>query len=155
MSDPYASADDVRNVLGTIGNRLPAWVDLDVFLSAGHAEVVDRLAGVYPDGIPAFAGDGLTVVRWAEAKLTAADVLDAIRVQVDDLGDGPDRLRASAVAALSDGVVGYPPGSSGVDVDGTTVPVSTSPRWSSYTPLSAFPDPYDAVRGGVDDPDYG
>ena len=61
-------------------------------------------AKVYPDGLPRFAGDGLTVVRYAEAKLAAAEVLDAIRVNLPDLGDAPDQLRASALGSLRDGV---------------------------------------------------
>lgn len=143
----YAADADVTNVLGTLGGRLPSWVVVGSYLSIAHAQVVDRLANVYPSGSPAFVGDGLTVVKYAEARIAAAEILEAIRVNLPDLGDAPDRLRAAAWASLDDGVVGYPPGSTDVpDGDGGVVTASSGPRVSSFTPLSAFPDPYEAAR---------
>jgi len=149
MSDPYATDADVRNVLGQVGNRLPSWVVVSKYVAIAHATVVDRLAKVYPDGIPPFAGDAVDVVAFAEAKLAAAEILEAIRVNLPDLGDAPDRLRASAFSSMDDGVVGYPIGSVDVPGDGTTTPGTVSspgPRLSSFTPLSAFPDPYEPAR---------
>lgn len=143
----YATDPDVVSMLGTIGNRLPSWVTVATFRDLANAELVDRLAAVYPHGIPTFTGTGLEAVRWAEAKLAAAEILDAVRVNLPDLGDAPDRLRASVDRTLDGGIVGYPPGST--DVEGGTPGeiASPTPRVSSYTPLSAFPDPYDAARG--------
>jgi hypothetical protein len=150
MSDPYSTDDDVTNVLGNIGNRLPEWVTVADWRTLAHAEAVDMLAKVYPRGIPAFAGDGLVVVRYAEAKLAAAAILEAIRVNLPDLGDAPDQLREDAVRILSDGVIGYPADSELVDDDDNpetpSVPVQQAPVMSSFTPLSAFPDPYEVGR---------
>lgn len=149
MSDPFAADQDVRNVLGTVGNRLPAWIVIARYLSIAHATVVDRLARAYPNGIPTFEGDAADVVSFAEAKLAAAEILEAIRVNLPDLGDAPDRLRDSAFSSIDDGVVGYPIGSSDVPGGDPAAPAATStpgPRVSSFTPLSAFPDPYEPAR---------
>src|SRR5437868_1624123 len=110
--DTYATADDARNALGSLRDRLPAWVDVETFVAQAHAEIVDRLSGPYPNGIPTFAGVGLHAVRYAEAKIAAAEILEAIRVNLPDLGDAPERMRAAAYETLDDGVVGFPPGSS-------------------------------------------
>lgn len=149
---PFAADQDVRNVLGTIGNRLPAWVVISEFVDAAHATVLDRLSSTYPTSIPTFGGSGALVVRYAEAKLAAADILDAIRVNLPaETHDVPEQLRASALAVLSDGVVGYPAGSADVDTDGDPAtpgtPGAAGPRVSSFTSASAFPDPYEALRG--------
>lgn len=151
--DPYADVPDVRNVLGTIATRLPAWLDDDKigeFLSIAHAEILSRLWEVYPATIPTFTGPGADVLRYAEAKLAGAEILEALRVNLPDLGEAPDRLRESVERTLAGGVVGYPPGSVDVDDDGDpdTPGVSSTPgpRVSSFTPLSAFPDPYAAAR---------
>lgn len=146
----YSLDGDVTNALGTIGNRLPSWVTVETFRNMANAEILDRLARVYPDGIPTFEGPALEVVKYAEAKLAAAEILEAIRVNLPDLGDAPDRLRTSAYDAIGDGVVGYPPGSA--DTGSTSTPGQTStpgPRVSSFTPLSAFPDPYGLGRTGA------
>lgn len=147
--DPYASDADVLNALGTLGkgDRLPDWVDVASFRGIAHADVLDRLSRIYPDGVPVFVGPGLDVVRYAEAKLAAAEILEAIRVNLPDLGEAPDRLRSSAYAPLSDGVPGYPPGSTTPGGEEDPRPVNTGPRVSSFTGVSAFPDPYAAVRG--------
>lgn len=147
----YASSTDVIRLLGTIGSRLPSWVNVDEFLAAAHAETADRLGRVYPDGdLPGFAGTGLAVVALAEAKIAAAEILEGIRVNLPDLGEAPDRLRASAHETLSRAIPGYPPGGDELDDDGDpgTPPriIPPSPRVSSFTPLSAFPDPYAAAR---------
>jgi hypothetical protein len=152
-TDPYASDQDVADVLGTIASRLPTWVSVPRFRASAHALVVDRLAKVYPDAIPAFDGNGLGVVTLAEAKVAAAEILDAIRVNLPDLGEAPAELRKSAWESLDDGVVGYPIGSGGDSGSGGTGPTTTvaGPRVSSYTPASAFPDPYEAHRDtGID-----
>lgn len=147
MSDPYADEQDVRNALGTLAARLPSFVSLASNLSVAHAQVVDRLGQVYPNGIPTWAGDALDVVRFVEAKIAAAETLEQIRMNLPDLGDQPDRLRASAWASIDDGVVGYPPGSSDAGSGGGTPSTSVpGPRMSSFTPLSAFSDPYAAAR---------
>lgn len=145
----YSTDDQVRNRLGPIGNRLPTWVDLPEFRATAYADVVDRLARVYPDRIPTFEGAGLTLVASAEAKLATAEILEALRVNLPDLGDAPERLKVSAYAALDDGVVGYPAGSS--DAGGSTPGqvANPGPRVSSFTPLSAVADPYAEAR----DPD--
>lgn len=143
----YSTDDEVRNRLGPIGNRLPTWISLPAFRSTAYADVVDRLARVYPDGIPTFTGAGLTLVASAEAKLATAEILEALRVNLPDLGDAPDRLKSSAYAALDDGVVGYPVGS--VDAGSPSTPgavASPAPRVSSFTPLSAVEDPYAEAR---------
>lgn len=153
MSEPYASTGDVETALGNLKGRLPASLSpIPTWLSLAHAEVIDLLSAVYPNGIPEFAdgSDGVEAVRWAEAKIAASEILEAVRINLSDLGDAPQRLRDSAVRTLVDGVVGYPPGSTTIDDPdnpGTSVPVSARPRVSSYTPASAFPDPYDALRG--------
>lgn len=147
----YADDQDVKNALGALRDRLPSWVIVTDFRNMAHAEIVDRLGGAYPDGIPTFAGPGLDVVRYAEAKLAAAEILEAIRVNLPDLGDAPDRLRTSAFSAVDRGVTGYPAGSTDTDPGGTGTPTtsSSSPRVSSFTPLSAFPDPYEVGRYGA------
>lgn len=150
----YATGADAVTLLGNIGQRLPTSIDPDQHVSVAHAEVVDRLGRVYPDGPPVFEGDGLLVVRWAEAKVAAASILDAVRVQFPDMvGELPGELRAAAWASLDDGVVGYPPGSADVPdgVPGGEVYTPAGPMVSSFTPASNFVDPYDALR---DDPDY-
>lgn len=144
--DPYATDEDVRNALGSLRDRLPAWVDVAAFLQIAHAEMVDRLSRTYPDGIPAFLGAGLAIVRYAEAKLAAAEILEAIRVNLPDLGEAPARLRESAESSISDGVAGYPPGTSTPGGDADPRPSNPGPRLSSFTPASTFPDPYAELR---------
>lgn len=153
MTTTYSTDDDVNQILGQLKNKLPGFVDLDLSRQMARAEIVDRLALTYPNGVPAFAGAGAEIVRWSEAKLAAADILDAIRINIDTVGDAPDRLRKQVDRALEGGIVGYPPGSTTVD-DGSGNPqaVVRSPLVSSFTPVSAFPDPYADVRG--DGTDY-
>lgn len=149
-SEPYSTDDDVRNSLGNVRDRLPTWVSIPTFRATAHATILDRLSRVYPDGIPTFGGAAGEVVRYAEAKLAAAEILEAIRVNLPDLGDAPDRLREDAFRAVDDGVVGYPAGST--DTGSPSSPGQTStpgPRVSSFTPLSAFPDPYGLGREGA------
>jgi hypothetical protein len=153
MTVTYSTDDDVENVLGQLKNKLPAFIDVDKARQMAYAELVDRLALTYSNGVPQFAGLGLESVRWAEAKLAAADILDAIRVNIDTVGDAPERLRAAVDRALEGGIVGYPPGSTTVDDgEGNPTAVVRSPLVSSFTPVSAFPDPYELVRG--DGTDY-
>lgn len=143
----YAADDDVRTALGKYGQRLPTDLDLAGVGAMAHAELLDALAAVYPNGLPTFADDALEVVRWAEAKLAAAEVLSLLRVNYADLGDAPELMRSDALGRVRDGVIGYPPGSTSSD-GGTGAPVAVSPgpRLTSFTPASAFPDPYDELR---------
>jgi hypothetical protein len=143
---PWTSPADVVFVLGKLGPRVQANtdIDLDAFVSAAHAEALDRLADAYGTRtLPAFAGDALTVLRWAEAQLAAADVLDMLRATLgDDQAEVPERLRRSAWAKLDGGVPGFRPGDP-APADGVTYPTWTSsPAHSSSTPVSNFPDPY-------------
>lgn len=143
----YADEGNVNTILGNLAGRLPESLSpVSEFLDLAHSEVVDVLAAVYPNGTPEFAGPGLLAVTWAEAKLAAAEVLSAVRVNLpQQIGDTPSRLRREALESLRDGVVGYPAGSSTDGPGGATV--APGPRVSSFTPASAFPDPYDALRG--------
>lgn len=144
----YASSGDVLTILGKIGPRLPIDVNVDALIGMAHAELVDRLAETYPSGIPTFEGDGLDAVRWAEAKLAAAEILEVVRVNLPEIGEAPDQLRASVDRTLSLGIVGYPPGSVDTpDGDGGSVPANAGPQVSSFTPASMFPDPYADLRG--------
>lgn len=143
----FSTDTDVRNQLGAVASRLPTWVDLEANRAIANADVLDRLSRVYPNGIPAFTGPGADVVKFAEARLAAAETLEQIRVSLPDLGDTPDRLRTAAYDSLADGVVGYPPGSETIPDDpetGSTATTTPGPRVSSFTPLSVFPDPYAA-----------
>lgn len=141
----YATDGNVNTILGSLAGRLPATLaPVSEFLALAHTTVLDVLTDVYPAGVPEFASEGLLAVTWAEAKLAAAEILGAVRVNLPDLGDAPDRLRREAMATLSGGVVGYPAGS-GSDPDNPTV--TAGPRVSSFTQASAFPDPYEALRG--------
>lgn len=147
MTATYCTDEDVKNVLGQLRNKLPSFVDLDLSRQMANAELRDRLAGYYPNALPAWAGAGFEIVRWCEAWLTAADVLDSIRINLDTVGDAPERLREKVARALDGGIVGYPPGSTTVDDgDGNPQAVVRSPLVSSFTPVSAFPDPYADVR---------
>lgn len=141
----YAVDANVNTILGNLAGRLPAGLSpISEFLGLAHATVIDELSEVYPNGIPAFAGEGLLAVKWAEAKLAAAEVLSAVRVNLPaQLVDAPSRLKAEALATLRDGIVGYPAGSGGDPAHPTAAP---APRVSSFTQASAFVDPYDSLR---------
>lgn len=143
----YATEANVTPLLGQLAGRLPGWVNVEEYLEIANAEVVEALGDVYPDNLPAFAGPGLAVVKLAEAKLATAAILSALRVNLPkEAQDVPEAMRAEALATLSNAVVGYPVG--GVDVPGSPTPrkVGNSPRHSSFTPMSAFADPYAAAR---------
>lgn len=149
--DWYASDDDVRHLLGTLRTRLPDWVVISEYLEVAHGLAVGVLAKVYPGGVPDFTGDAATVVRWAEAKIAAGEILSAIRVNLDpEAREVPDQMRAEAYETLGGPIVGFPVGGEEVDDDGDPdtpgIIVNPSPRVSSFTPMSAFPDPYDAAR---------
>lgn len=144
----YAGADDARAALGPVGNRLPTWVDLDTRLRIAHAEVTDRLVDVYGHTLPTFTGDALEVLRWAEAKLAASDVLLLLRAMLTDSDSAvATELRASALATLAGGVPGFrPPGptdSGGSPTPGPDGTVSAGPRVSNAHTMSVFEDPYD------------
>lgn len=148
----YSTDDAVKNLLGPIATKLPAWVIVTDYRTTAYAETLDVLAGVYGNAIPAFTGAGLAVVALAESRFAAAGILESIRVLTGDDTDAPARLRAEARSSLVDGVPGYPVGAAGTDTDGNPdtpdVYGTPSPRVSSFTPLSAFPDPYAAARDG-------
>lgn len=147
----YASEANVVTILGKLGPRLPAEIVVADHLAMAHATLTDRLARVYPRGLPEFADLGLDAVKWAEAKLAASTVLEAVRVSFPEMGNLPRQLRDDAFAAVDDGVVGYPPGSIDTPGSADTGTYAPGPRVSSATPVSAFVDPYDALR---DDPAF-
>lgn len=148
----YASEPDVRAILGKLGSRLPADVDPATHLDMAHASITDRLRDVYgtgPDDVPDFAGDGLEVVRWAEAKLAAASVMSTLLLSLPAADrEAVTMLRAEAYGDLSRGIPGYPVG--GVDPDGAG-PASSYPPGPSVSSgvsgSSLFPDPYDPTIG--------
>lgn len=136
----YASTEDVQLVLGKLGPRLPAEIDLDAFLAMAESATGDRLAELYgPEG-PDLTGQAIAteVVRWATAKRAAADVLDVLRVSVDVGSDLPERLRKAATDALAGGLPGLPLGTD----NASTVPGASSvaPQVSDYAPGSYFTD---------------
>lgn len=147
MSEPvapstYATAADVRIVLGALGSR-PGLPDIDPRLSMAHAEVLDRLSDVYGPTLPVWRASAAEAVRWAEAKLAAADLLDVLRATRDDDSTVAEKLRASAYATISGGLPGQRPGDASTSPDtppGATPP--TLPLLSSTATLSNFPDPY-------------
>lgn len=146
----YALDADVRAVLGKLGSRLPADVDVDTHLAMSHATVSDKLRDVYGDTIPEFADEGLEVVRWAEAKIAGASVLSTLLLSLPAADRESVRmLRAEGFADLERGVPGYPIGGV-VDPDGPDGPavgsVPVGPQ-SSAGASSLFPSPYDVVLG--------
>lgn len=151
---PYSSDPDVRLLLGKIGGRLPAEVDVATFRSIAHADVLDRLGDAYGGTVPTLnaGSDALEAARWAEAKVAAAEILETLRASLPDLGEAPEQLRTSAYATLSRGLPGLlPGGGTTTGPDGSPVATSPRPQVSSFTPVSLFEDPYDALRG---DPAY-
>lgn len=149
----FSTDEQVRNALGNLRDRLPAYVVLEEYREIAEPLVLERLSTAYPTKVPTFEGPAAKIVALAESRIAAALILEGLRVNLPDLGEAPDQLRADAYALLDGGVVGYPAGSdTTVDDDGDpstpSVPASTSPRVSSFTPLSAFPDPYEGARYG-------
>lgn len=146
----YASDADVRLALGKLGNRLPAEVNIAAFGSMAHADLLGKLADVYPAGLPDFtsSGDAVEAVRWAEARLAAAEILDVLRAAYPDVGETPSKLRESVASTLDGGIVGFPPGSTAVDdgSGGSVVATSSAPLASSNAPSSLFIDPYEDLR---------
>lgn len=144
---PYAEAEDVTFLLGKLGARLPAGYDLDRAVRLAHAKAVDVLRTAYGATVPTFEGDGAEVVRWAEAKLAAAEVLTSLRTALSDTQAViPDTWRAEARAELIDGVPGYPLGGADPDGEGPAGPsVPRGPQSSTYAYGSIFPDPSTAL----------
>lgn len=143
-TNPFASAADVRLVLGKIGNgtRLEqAGIDVEKMLPAAHVEVLDRLTEVYGPTLPEVVGDSLEVCRWAEAKLCAAGILDILRASLDTVSDIPERLRRSAFDTLGRSLPGLRPGDS-TEPGEPVVTWSGSPMSGSSTAISNFPNPY-------------
>ncbi len=145
--DTYSDDGDVRVALGPLGTRLPAQIDLPSHRAMAFAEIQGRLADLYPNGFPAFTIAGTAALRWAEAKLTAASVLEVLRASSADVGDVPAALRRSVEETLSGGIVGSPAGTApAVDSDPATPVVDTGPVWSGQERVvrvrSVFADPY-------------
>lgn len=141
----YADPEDVVVVLGKIGPRVLAneTVDLAEHLSIANVDVREYLRRAYPRGVPTFTPEGLTTLRWAEARIAAAAVLDILRASMPtDVAEVPERLRASAFATLAGGVPGSPVGDDTPGPPPDAVIDRTSPRHSAYA-VSNFADPYD------------
>jgi hypothetical protein len=141
----YAAVEDVRAVLGKLGDR-PGLPDLEVHLAMAHADVVDRLSDVYGPTLPTWRPVAAEAVRWAEAKIAAASVLDILRAALDDASRVAEELRASAYATIAGGLPGQRPGDATPELEEGQSPVPSLPR-SSYTVagtggLSNFADPY-------------
>lgn len=145
----YANADDVRLALGPLGNRLGPDVDVDAHLAMAHAEVLDKLADAYPGELPTFEGAGLDTLRWAEARLAAAAILDVLHAATNTDSAVAATLRTTAYDTLTRGVPGYRPGSAsgpGAPVPGPSLPVT-----SLRSRVSVFPSPYDVPAVVVPD----
>lgn len=145
----YALDADVRAVLGKLGSRLPADVDVDTHLAMSHATVSDRLRDVYGDAVPDFADEGLEVVRWAEAKIAGASVLSTLLLSLPAADRESVRmLRAEGFADLDRGVPGYPIGGSDPDGPGPLGSYASGPTASAgVSGTSLFADPYDVAVG--------
>ncbi len=151
--DTYSDDADVRVALGSLGKVLPTGFDLPAHRGMAFAELQGRLADLYPSGLPAFTIAGTAALRWAEAKLTAASVLEVLRASSADVGDVPAALRRSVEETLSGGIVGSPAGTApAVDADPATPVVYTGPVWSGQERVvrvrSVFADPYLPVGSG-------
>lgn len=139
----YATDPDIVAVLGKIGPRLPAEIAVATFGAIAHAETVDRLGEVYGDNVPAFTGNALEAVRWAEAKLAAAEILEALRASLPDVGETPVRLRQSAERTLSSTIPGAPAGGgTATDASGAAVAYGPTPLARNNAPGSLIVDPY-------------
>lgn len=136
----------------TLGTRLPSSVDVPAHLGMAHARILDRLRHVYGNGnggtLPVFAGDGLEVIRWAEAKLAASSILSTLLVSLPEASrEAVVQLRAEAFGDLDGGVPGYAPGATPVDPDGVPSDDGTRPSYAPSADLAAgslWPSPYDA-----------
>lgn len=142
-TEPYTTDADVKLVLGKIatGARLDqAGIDVAAMIPAAHVEVLDKLTEVYGPTLPDVTGDALETVRWAEARICAANILDILRASLDTVSDIPERLRRSAWDTLGRGLPGLRPG----DPAGPEpLPTWTAqPAHSSSTPVSNWPNPY-------------
>ncbi len=151
--DTYSDDGDARTAIGPLGSRLPAGLDLASHRAMAYAEIRGRLADLYPQGVPTFTSEGLSALRWAEAKLAAASVLEVLRASSADVGDVPSALRRSVEETLSGGIVGSPAGSPpAADADPATPLVYTGPVWSGQERVmrvrSVFVDPYLPVGTG-------
>lgn len=150
MSEPtpdplpeWSSEQDVYDTLGKLGPKVKDAADGGRFdtgaqLEAARAEAVTRLEVLYGvGGVPnPEEGAGFEVIRWAVARLAAANVLDILRASLPDVSELPERLRRTAWATLGDGIPGFPPGG-GPDTPGRR----TTPLGSAGG-VSQFPDPY-------------
>lgn len=165
MSEPtptppptWAGEEDVFDTLGKVGPKVKAATEAGRFdtaaqLAAAHVEAYTRLEGVYGVGrVPAPVADsvGHEVLRWAVARLAAANILDILRASLPDVSELPERLRRTAYATLDSPVPGFPPGGN----PGT--PAAWGAPFSTAGGVSQFPDPYTSLplygwgpRGGA------
>jgi hypothetical protein len=141
---PYAQPGDVHTALGKLGNR-PGLPDVDKHLAMAHAEVLDLLGDVYGATIPdPFRPIAAEALRWAEAKLAAAAILDILRAAYPDESAVAAQLRESALATIRGGLPGQRPGdtSGSVTPPPGSGPVTLVPRLATEPPVSNFADPY-------------
>jgi hypothetical protein len=144
-TEPFASDEDVRLVLGPMGSTTPsdilteAGIDVEEQIPRAHAETLDKLTEVYGPVLPTIAGDALEAARWAEASLCAANILDILRASLDTDSEIPERLRRTAWDTLGRYLPGLRPGD---PEDPGAGAILTRPVHSSSTPVSNFPNPY-------------
>lgn len=145
-TDPttYSGDDDVRHLLGRIGTRLPGYITISSFRSAAYAQIGEALGAIYPT-VPQFTKPtAVAALKWAEAKLAAADILDVLAADLtDDVRELPERWRAQVAETLAGGVVGYPPGSTDPDGEEISPTYPSTPSVSHRVAGSLLPDPYD------------
>lgn len=165
MSEPPVTTDltewaniaDVYSTLGKLGPKVKEAADngrfeAEAHLSAARAEAFTRLEHVYGVGgvpSPEAESPALEVVRWAVARIAAANILDILRASLPDVSELPERLRRTAWASLDGALPGFPPGG------GPNTPGTTNTPWASSGGVSQFPDPYlihpgddPRIRGG-------
>lgn len=140
----YSSDDDVAHLLGRVGSRLPDYVRIPTFRAAAYAQMGEALGAIYPT-VPEFTKPAaVAALRWAEAKLAAADILDVLAADLsDDVRELPERWRAQVAETLAGGVVGYPPGSTAPDGEEVSPTYPATPSVSHRTPGMLTPNPYD------------
>lgn len=141
----YSTDDDVLHLLGRIGSRLPDYVVVASFRSAAYAQIGESLGGVYTT-VPTFTKPtAVAALKWAEAKLAAADILDVLAADLnDDIRELPERWRAQVRETLAGGIVGYPPGGGDSETGEPVTPsYPATPSVSHRTPGMLFPNAYD------------
>lgn len=148
MSDPaaltlaaFAGDRDVRDALGRLGDRLPADLDIPRRIAVAHADVVDRLVQTYGTDLPTWGPVALDLLRWTEAKLAAALILEQLTAAANVDPVLAVSLREAAHATLARGLPGHAPGQPDTVTprppDGPALPTV-----STAAPGSNFADPY-------------